>query len=114
MLTFNELNELPGWLKTSITLLLGAGTAKLLAVWLESRRLEKKEYRDTLLGRIRELEKAHETTLREVGDLRVKIALLDDENKELKDKLAECIQGHAQQGVPRQGGGSDAKPASSV
>ena len=80
-------SELPEWLKTTATLILGAGAAKLLAVWLENRRLTKKEYRETLLERIRELEKTISEMYQAVTDLRVQVALLEDENGELREKL---------------------------
>jgi hypothetical protein len=91
-------HDLPDWLKTGATLLLGAGAARLLAVWLENRRLLKKDYRDTLLGRIRELEGKIETMYGMVSKLRVDIALLDDENAELREKL----------GMPKREGSGDA------
>jgi predicted nuclease with TOPRIM domain len=47
----------PEWVRTGMTLLLGAGGAKMLSVWLENRRLAKKEFRETLLERIRDLER---------------------------------------------------------
>lgn len=101
---FNELNDLPGWLKTTITLALGAGAARLLAVWLESRRLEKKEYRDTLLTRIRELELTIKAMQDSFTAMSVKLALVEDENSELKERL----KSHVQQDVPRSDGGSNA------
>jgi hypothetical protein len=91
MISFNELNELPGWVKTTVTLLLGAGGAKLLAVWLENRRLEKKEYRDTLLGRIRELETTIQGMQASFSDMKVSLALARDENEELKQRLANTV-----------------------
>jgi hypothetical protein len=114
MMAFNELSELPGWLKTTITLLLGAGGAKLLAVWLENRRLEKKEYRDTLLGRIRELETTIQAMQASFTNMSVKLALVEDENSELRDRLGMPRKSDVHAGVPRQSGGSDAQPPQSV
>lgn len=109
-MNFQELTELPSWLKTVATLIAGAGTAKLLAVWLENRRLEKKDYRDTLLGRIRELETTISEMQTSFTELKVKFALVEDENGELK----RILEDHAQSSVQRKAGGSDAQPPQSV
>jgi len=84
---FNDLKEMPAWITTILTLVVGAGGAKLLAVYLENRRLEKKEYRDTLLGRIRELEVMIGQMNTTVRELSVELALVKDENSELREKL---------------------------
>jgi hypothetical protein len=93
MISFDDLTDLPPWIKTGATLLLGAGAAKLLGVWLENRRLAKKEYRDTLLQRIRDLETMiagmHVTHV----EMAVKVARLEDD-------LEECKRLHAQRGGP--------------
>lgn len=91
MMAFNELQEIPAWVKSLSTLLLGAGAAKLLAVWLENRRLEKKEYRETLLGRIRELEATITRMQTAHTETAVAVALLKDENQELKAELKKCL-----------------------
>jgi hypothetical protein len=86
-MNFQELNELPGWLKTCLTLVAGAGGAKMLSVWLENHRLEKKDYRETLLTRIRELEVTIKDMQSAFTSLSVKLALVQDENLELREKL---------------------------
>jgi cell division protein FtsB len=90
---FADINELPPWLKSGVTLLAGAGVAKLLAVWLENKRLEKSDYRDTLVGRIRELEdkidEMHATNTR----LAIKVNTLEDD-------LEECKRLHADRRSP--------------
>lgn len=83
-MNFAELSDLPPWLKSGMTFLIGAGAAKLLAVWLENKRLANNEYRDTLLQRIRELEAKidvmHETNTR----MAVRVATLQDDLDECK------------------------------
>lgn len=114
MMTFNELNDLPGWLKSGLTLLLGAGAAKLLAVWLENRRLEKKDYRETLLTRIRELEALITRMQRTCTNHEVSIALLRDENSELRERLGMPKRHDAQPEISRPDGGTDAQPSEPV
>jgi predicted nuclease with TOPRIM domain len=91
----------PEWARTLATLALGAGGAKMLAVWLENRRLSQKEYRDTLLSRIEDLESCVAGLQTRVGSLRVEIAHLEErlrgeeddverlqrENDELRSRL---------------------------
>lgn len=91
MLNFDNLTDLPPWVKTGATLLLGAGAAKLLGVWLENRRLAKKEYRDTLLQRIRELETLIASMHDRHTNMAVKVARLEDD-------LEECKRLHADRG----------------
>lgn len=91
MLSFDSLTDLPPWIKTGVTLLLGAGAAKMLGVVLENRRLAKKEYRDTLLQRIRELENRVDGHAEVTAGLRVRIAQAEDD-------LEECRRLHAQRG----------------
>lgn len=86
-MVFQELNELPPAIKWPALILFGAGGAKLLGVWLENRRLEKKDYRETLLGRIRELETVIAGMQNEHTQLRVEMALARDENEELRTAL---------------------------
>jgi hypothetical protein len=76
MISFDDLTDLPPWIKTGATLLLGAGAAKILGVWLENRRLAKKDYRDTLLSRIRELETKIDRMYHELGQRDVLIEQL--------------------------------------
>jgi len=93
----------PGWGHTLIVLLLGAGGARLLDVWLENRRLEKKDYRETLSNRIEALENdidrchARSAELQErVGRLEERLRVseedrdqLDEENMRLRERLLE-------------------------
>jgi|SRR5687768_1044201 len=79
--------DLPGWVQTTATLLLGAGAARMLAVVLENSRLSKREYRETLLERIRELEKVVEGLQGRLGDLRVELAVVKEENEQLRERV---------------------------
>lgn len=94
MLSFDNLNDIPPWIKTGVTLLFGAGAAKVLGVVLENRRLAKKEYRDTLLGRIRELEAKMEQMYKALEERALEVA-------RLKDDLEECKRLHAQRRGPK-------------
>jgi len=110
-MNFQELNDLPGWIKTLLTALVGAGGAKLMAVWLENRRLEKGEYRNTLLARIRELEVTIKSMNQTVLDLSVKLALVQEENNDLRRTLGLSTHSNVQPGVQKSPGSDDAKPA---
>lgn len=90
-------HDLPGWVESAATLLLGAGAARLLGVWLENRRLAKREYRESLLARVRELETRIEGMFGLISDLRVQVALLEDERNDLREQL----------GMPRKNGNND-------
>lgn len=79
--------DLPGWAKTVVTLALGAGGARLLAVALENHRLSKREFRETLLERIRELEKVVSSLQERIGDLRAELADVKAENAQLKEDM---------------------------
>lgn len=107
-MNFQELNEFPSWIKPTVTFLLGAGGAKLLAMWLESRRLEKKEYRDTLLGRIRELEGTINSMQTAWTEMNVEVALLRQQNMELSQELTVMRRINAQQEEDRRSGGTNA------
>lgn len=91
---FQDLKDVPSWLTTLVGLVVGAGGAKLLSVWLESRRLATKDYRDTLLGRIRELEKVIEGMQASFTQMSVELALVKDENSELRQQLADKSNAH--------------------
>jgi len=83
-------DELPGWARTALTLGLGAGAAKVLAVVLENRRLSKKDYRETLESRIRDLERQVAGLFERVGSLRVEVAHLEealDDERERSERL---------------------------
>ena len=69
---------IPDWARFVATLALGAGGAKVLAVWLENRRLAQKDYRETLLARIEDLESCVSGLQTRVGSLRVEIAHLEE------------------------------------
>jgi len=113
-MNFQDLHELPAWLKTTITLLLGAGGARLVAIWLENHRLEKKDYRDTLLGRIRELEETISGMQDSFTTMSVNLALAKDESTELRQEIEVLRRINAQQESNRRAGGPDAKPSQSV
>jgi len=89
MISFDDLTDLPPWVKTGATLLLGAGASKVLAVWLESRRLAKREYRDTLLQRIRELETKIDRMYHELGQRDVLIEQLRNDLEQYKEPRAQ-------------------------
>ncbi len=84
MISLDDLG-VPDWARTLATLALGAGGAKILAVWLENRRLSRKEYRETLLeqlkaqvARIEDLESCVGGLQTRVGNLRVEVAHLQE------------------------------------
>lgn len=80
-------DELPETLKLILSAVLGAGGVAWLRVWLENRRLGKKEFRETLLERVRELEKIISSLQVRMGNLRVEQAHLETENKQLRREL---------------------------
>jgi uncharacterized membrane-anchored protein YhcB (DUF1043 family) len=73
--------DLPDWLKTILTLVVGAGGVGILRVWLESRRLGNQDVRQTLMDRIDILEANMAELHQEIGALR-------EENAVLKDRLS--------------------------
>lgn len=99
-------DPIPEWAKALVTLLVGAGGAKMLAVWLENRRLSNKDYRETLLERVRELESVVSSLQLRVGNLRVEMAHLEErladeselverlraENDELRARLQDAVE----------------------
>lgn len=80
---------LPDWAKYLIATAVGAGGVKWFSVFLENRRLANKDFRETLLERIRELEKVVESLQTRMGNLRVEMAHLEVENQQLKRELSE-------------------------
>lgn len=80
---------LPQWLTPIVTLVLGAGGVHWFRVFLENRRLSKKEFRETLLDRIHELETVVAQLQVRMGNLRVEMAHLEVENKQLQRQLEE-------------------------
>lgn len=78
---------LPDWAKTAVAIAFGAGGVRFFSAWLENKRLGKKEFRETLLERIRELEKVVAHMQTRMGNLRVEMAHLETENKGLRRDL---------------------------
>lgn len=78
---------LPDWAKTAVAIAFGAGGVRFFSAWLENRRLGKKEFRETLLERIRELEKVVAHMQTRMGNLRVEMAHLETENTGLRREL---------------------------
>jgi len=78
---------LPEWAKLLIATALGAGGVKWFSAYLENRRLAKKDFRETLLERIRELEKVVANLQRRMGNLRVEMAHLEVENQQMRRRL---------------------------
>ena len=82
-----DTDYLPDWAKTAIAIAFGAGGVRFFSAWLENRRLGKKEFRETLLGRIRELEKVVAHMQTRMGNLRVEMAHIETENTGLRREL---------------------------
>ena len=82
-----DTDYLPDWAKALVAVALGAGGARFFSAWLENRRLGKKEFRETLLERIRELEKVVAHMQTRMGNLRVEMAHLETENTGLRREL---------------------------
>ena len=78
---------LPESLKLVLATIFGAGGVAFLRVWLENRRLSKKEFRETLLDRVRELEKVIAHMQKRMGNLRVEMAHLEVENMQMRRQL---------------------------
>jgi len=92
---------LPETVKLVISAIFGAGGVAFLRVWLENRRLSKKEFRETLLDRVRELEKVIGNLQTRMGNLRVEMAHLETENKQLKRERDACeVRNHPGAGCP--------------
>lgn len=70
--------DVPESLRSLGLLLVGAGGAKMLAVWLENRRLTRREYRETLEHRIQDLERQVAGLFERVGNLRVEVARYEE------------------------------------
>ena len=82
-----EADYLPEWAKYLIATLFGAGGVRWFSVYLENRRFARKDFRETLLERIRELEQVVARMQKRMGNLRVEMAHLDVENQMLRKKL---------------------------
>lgn len=87
MLENTPTDYMPEWVKYLIATLLGGGAVKWLSVYLENRRLASKDFRETLLERIRELETVVGSLQTRIGNLRVEVAHLEAENRLLKRKF---------------------------
>jgi len=81
---------MPEWAKYIVATVLGAGGLHWFRAWLENRRLAKKDFRELLLDRIRELEKVVASMQVRMGNLRVEMAHLEVENGSLKRQLGLC------------------------
>jgi len=84
---------LPDWAKYLIATILGAGGVHWFRAYLENRRLARKDFRETLLDRVRELEKVVASLQTRMGNLRVEMAHLEVENIQLKRQLGLCEEG---------------------
>lgn len=82
-----ETDYLPETVKLLISAVLGAGGVAFFRVWLENRRLSKKEFRETLLDRVRELEKVISRMQIRMGNLRVEMAHIETENASMRRTL---------------------------
>ena len=82
-----ESDYLPESVKLVLASVFGAGGVVFLRVWLENRRLSKKEFRETLLDRVRELEKVIGNLQTRMGNLRVEMAHLEVENATMRREL---------------------------
>ena len=78
---------MPEWAKYTIATVLGAGGLHWFRAWLENRRLAKKDFRELLLDRIRELEKVVAHMQKRMGNLRVEMAHLEVENATMRREL---------------------------
>jgi len=86
-MTLPDSDYLPETVKLIISAVLGAGGVAFFRVWLENRRLSKKEFRETLLDRVRELEKVISHMQKRMGNLRVEMAHLEVENATMRREL---------------------------
>jgi len=104
---------LPEWAKFLIATVLGAGGLHWFRAWLESRRLAKKDFRELLLDRIRELEKTVAHMQVRMGNLRVEMAHIEAENTHFRRKLGLPVRGAEVQDVDQQPdrGDDDGEPA---
>jgi septal ring factor EnvC (AmiA/AmiB activator) len=90
-----SVDDVPDWARTLVTLALGAGGAKVLAVVLENRRLTRRDYRETLEERIRDLERQVAGLFERVGSLRVEVAHLEEELKDESERSERLNQENA-------------------
>lgn len=104
---------MPEWAKYIIATVLGAGGLHWFRAWLENRRLAKKDFRELLLDRIRELEKTVAHMQVRMGNLRVEMAHIEAENTQLRRKLGLSVRGAEVQDADQQPdrGDDDGEPA---
>jgi hypothetical protein len=93
---------LPEWAKFLIATVLGAGGLHWFRAWLENRRLAKKNFRELLLDRIRELENVVASMQVRMGNLRVEMAHLESENASLRRNLELSVRGAETQDADQQ------------
>ena len=75
--------DLPTWATHLLTLVLGAGGLAWFRVYLENRRLMRKDYRETLLERVRELEQVVARLQTRMGCMREELGHLEAQNEAL-------------------------------
>lgn len=80
---------LPEWAKPVLGALFGAGGATWLRAWLENKRLGKKEFREALTERIRELEEVVSSLQLRQANMREELGQLKAENAYLRAQLLE-------------------------
>ena len=104
---------LPEWAKFMIATVIGAGGLHWFRAWLENRRLAKKDFRELLLDRIRELEKTVAHMQVRMGNLRVEMAHIEAENAGFRRKLGLPVRGSEVQDADQQPdrGDDDGEPA---
>ena len=61
---------MPEWAKFAVATIFGAGGVHFFRAWLENRRLAKKDFRELLLDRIKELETVIDQMHTRMGNLR--------------------------------------------
>lgn len=79
----------------------------MLSVWLENRRLGRKDYQEAMSVRIRDLEQSVSLLQTRMGNLRVEAAHLEVENRHLKRKISALETENDDQ---EKDGGADGQP----
>ena len=80
------MKEPENWIMALVAAVFGAGGVKMLQVWLENRRLGKKEFKTLLLGRIEDLEKQVAACQTRIGNMREQIGHLESEVNHLEEE----------------------------
>jgi FtsZ-binding cell division protein ZapB len=75
---------IPQSVQIAISAVLGAGGLAWFRAYMENKRLGKKEFRELLVDRIRELEVVVDSMQKRMGNLRVEMAHLEAANKQLQ------------------------------